>query len=270
MDSNDQTKIKLRVGTVKFLNAKPLDYGFLTYKSIESSTLYIKDYNISLLEDVPSKLIELLLQKKLDIGLISTIEALKHKEFLNYYPLLGICANKKVDSIFFIKKNNDFNKPVKKIYLDKSSRSSIALLKILYFKTFEEFPEFILENPENIINKMDKDSGGLLIGDPAIQLYLNKQNYYLKDLAAWWYEITGFPFVFAVWAYRKDISFNTNIFEESYTIGIKSIKKIIDTFPFPYDFSYNYLNNILYYRIQSREIESIYLYEALLKELGLF
>ncbi len=270
MESNYQSKRELKIGTVKFLNAKPLDYGFLTYKSIENYTLYIKDYNISLLEDVPSKLIELLLQKKIDIGLISTIEALTHKEFLNYYPLLGICANKKVESIFFIKKNNNFNKPVKKIYLDKSSRSSIALLKILYFKTFHEFPEFILENPDTIIHKIDKDSGGLLIGDPAIQLYLNNQNYYLKDLAGWWYELTGLPFVFAVWAYRKDIFFDSNIFEESYAIGKKSIKEIIDIYPFPYDFSYNYLNNILYYRIQSREMDSIYLYESLLKELDLF
>ena len=40
----------------------------------------------------------------------------------------------------------------------------------------------------------------LLIGDPA--LHVDRERYVVLDLAAEWLELTGLPFVFAVWAAR--------------------------------------------------------------------
>jgi len=253
----------LRIGTVKFLNAKPLDWGFFY-----PFTKTLKKYQYAITEDIPSRLIDALLQGQIDIGMVSSIEVLKNKSILNFYNKLGVCAKKNVQSIFYISKKS-YLEPVKRIYLDISSRSSNGLLKILYFKTFHEFPEFIYEKREVILKNINEDSSGILIGDPAIELYLSKPPYQLKDLAEWWYELTQLPFVFAVWAFSKMIDVELKIFEESYQVGLKSIKNIIQQFPFPEDFSYNYLTKNLYYRLGREELESLNLYEKYLKELDL-
>jgi chorismate dehydratase len=257
----------LRIGTVKFLNAKPLDWGFLYHYRIKYiSTL--KKYQYAITEDTPSRLIDALLQGQIDIGMVSSIEVLKNRSILNFYHKLGVCAKKKVQSIFYISKKS-YLEPVKRVFLDISSRSSNGLLKILYFKTFREFPEFIYEKPDVIIKNINDHSSGILIGDPAIELYLSRPTFQLKDLAEWWYELTQLPFVFAVWAFPKKINFDLQIFEESYQVGSKSIKDIIQQYPFPKDFSYNYLTKNLHYQLGKEELESLNLYEKYLRELDL-
>lgn len=261
-------KNTLKIGSVKFLNAKPLDYGFKYSKLINNEILNQYDYSFD--EDIPSKLIEKLIENEIDIGLVSSIEALRNEDKFNFYPELGVCAKKTVQSIFYIKKTEKFNEPVKQIFLDISSKSSIALLKILYFKTFHSFPLFILETPQNILKKIDEYSGGLLIGDPAIELLLNQNSFFIKDLAEWWYELTNLPFVFALWTYRKDLDFDKRIFLESYNAGMNHLNDIIEDFPFPKSFSLNYLKNILYYKIEDQEIQSLKLYRQYLMDLDLF
>jgi chorismate dehydratase len=255
----------IKIGTVKFLNAKPLDYGFFYPQNKKILSQY--QYKIS--QDVPSKLIESLLKQEIHIGLISSIEALRNKSILDYYPNLGICSKNKVQSIFYITKQ-PYYEPVKRIFLDLSSRSSVALLKILYFKTFNQLPEFIFEKPETIVKKIDKENGGLLIGDPAIKLFLNQNTFYLKDLSEWWYEQTQLPFVYAVWTYPKNFDFDKTIFEESYNYGISSLDQIIKLYDFPKEFTYQYLTKNLHYRIGEQERKSLKLYEEFLKELDLF
>ncbi|MFN3604999.1 MAG: menaquinone biosynthesis protein [Leptonema sp. (in: bacteria)] len=260
----------LRIGTVQYLNAQILNYGFFLVNSQRKPSQIIKSlnkYNYSIIQGTPSFLVEQLLQKKIDIGLISTVEALRNKDQLNYYPKLGICSFKKVQSILYIKRSSDFYKPVKKIYLDKSSRSSIALLKILYYKTFQEIPEFTLEEPKEILKKIDSDSAGLLIGDPALDVYLNPNSFFLKDLCDWWYEITQLPFVFAVWSFPKELNFDTNIFEESYEIGQAHLQEIIQSSRYLESFAKSYLTEIIYHRITAKEEKSIFLFEQFLKEM---
>lgn len=261
-------KNTLKIGSVKFLNAKPLDYGFKYSNYIINQIL--NQYEYLFIEDIPSKLIQKLIQNDIDIGLVSSIEALRNEEKFDFFPELGVCAKKCVQSIFYIKKTNNFNEPVKQIFLDISSKSSVALLKILYYKTFHTFPSFTLETPENILKKIDMNSGGLLIGDPAIELLLNQNSFFVKDLAEWWYELTNLPFVFALWTYRKDLNFDKKIFLESYNIGMKHLNNIIKDYPFPESFSLNYLKKILYYKIQKEEIQSLNLYKQYLMDLDLF
>ncbi len=257
----------LRIGSVKFLNAKPLDFGFKYSKNINNSIL--NQYQYRFIEDIPSRLIQKLIQNEIDIGLISSIEAIRNENLFNFYPKLGVCAKRNVQSIFYIKKTNNFNEPVKQIYLDISSKSSNALLKILYYKTFQHLPTFELETPENILKKIDKDSGGLLIGDPAIELLFNQNRFFIKDLAEWWYELTNLPFVFALWTYNKDLLFDERIFLESYDLGMNHLNDIIKDYPFPASFSLNYLKNVLYYTIGEEEVQSLNLFKKYLMDLDL-
>ncbi|MCS7205363.1 MAG: menaquinone biosynthesis protein [Leptospiraceae bacterium] len=263
-------KTPLRIGTVKFLNAKPLDYGFL-HKEKWQNVSFLPLYDYQIIEDIPSTLVNMLLEKKIDIGLISSVEVLRNQDLLDYYPHLGVCAHKRVASILFLKQEFFFDRPVKRIYLDISSRSSVALLKVLYYKTFQELPEFIYEHPDRIIKQIQNspDTAGLIIGDPAIQVFLNSYGFFVKDLAEWWYEFTQLPFVFALWSFSKELIFQKEIFQESYELGRQSLEQIIKQSPFPKEFSFEYLTKILHYQITKKEWESLQLFSKYLMELGL-
>ncbi len=130
-------------------------------------------------------------------------------------------------------------------------------------------PEFIEEYSENFISKIDKESGGIIIGDPAIRLYLNQNSFYLKDLAEWWFELTQLPFVFALWVYRRESIFDTDIFEESYLYGKDHLLDIIQKSEFPVDFCQHYFKNALYYEITQKEKESLQKFKEYLEAFNL-
>ena len=92
---------------------------------------------------------------------------------------------------------------IKTIAADTSSRSSVALLKVLMAKKWQVEPELVPAEPK--IDKMLKSADAvLLIGDPA--LVLGKKppaGVQLYDLGEEWVSWTGKPFVFAFWAVRK-------------------------------------------------------------------
>ena len=50
---------------------------------------------------------------------------------------------------------------------------------------------------------MSEADAALVIGDPA--LAVDRRGFHVLDLAAAWYELTGRPFVFAVWAVREGV-----------------------------------------------------------------
>jgi chorismate dehydratase len=70
-------------------------------------------------------------------------------------------------------------------------------------------PELVERRPNphvNGENMMDGTDAALLIGDPAMRLAASAERLGLRiyDLAEEWRELTGLPFVFAVWAIRDD------------------------------------------------------------------
>ena len=91
--------------------------------------------------------------------------------------------------------------------LDSSSRTSHALLKILFRQKYNVSPEFAERTPDpsRAFENMFEDSdAALIIGDPAMRLAASAERLSLTiyDLADEWRELTGLPFVFAVWATR--------------------------------------------------------------------
>ncbi len=56
---------------------------------------------------------------------------------------------------------------------------------------------------ESYIDKIQEDTAGLIIGDRALQF--REQFAYRYDLATAWREMTGLPFVFAVWVSVREM-----------------------------------------------------------------
>jgi chorismate dehydratase len=114
---------------------------------------------------VPAKTNKKFLSRRVDAAFISSIRAKNHKN-VN----LGIIAKKEVLSVLVVPHVNDVS--------DKESETSNVLAKIL------------------------KVQGEVLIGDKALRYYL--QNKPHVDLAKMWNERYNLPFVFALLCYHKD------------------------------------------------------------------
>ena len=82
----------MRIGIPKDLNSQPLAFGFIQSKKYE------------IIKETPATLKGLLLQKKLDIALISSIECIRNLKQLSWCKKVGVCSYKKVRSILFFPK----------------------------------------------------------------------------------------------------------------------------------------------------------------------
>ena len=170
----------IRVGSVPYLNAKPLT------RFIESPVSRVE----------PSQLAADLRTGKLDVALVPLMEVLESPA--NAYRVvdgLAIGSEREVFSVYL-----NYAVPlakIKTVSLDPASRTSVELVRLV----LEKFHHLKLR----YVSPGESADAQLLIGDPAIAYRQAhpEQNY--LDLATAWREHTGLPFVFAVWAARTDI-----------------------------------------------------------------
>ena len=121
---------RLRVGAVSFLNTKPLIYPLL------NGELQTEEIDLSV--HVPSRLATLLGNKELDIGLIPIVEYFRANDQGKGYcilPNVSIASQGNVLSIQLFSRVPI--EDIQHIALDTSSRSSVALLKILLTEKFQ-------------------------------------------------------------------------------------------------------------------------------------
>lgn len=181
---------KLRVGIVNFLNSRPLAWGFLKG---HHGDLFDASYH------PPSMVAQLLARGNLDIGLIPSIEV-QRIPGLTVLPDLCVAATREVRSVLLVA-----DKPVqdiRRVALDRNSRTSATLLKILLRERYGLAPEYDEQRPE-VERMLAEHDAALIIGDPALKV--DRSRYLVLDLAAEWHEMTGLPFVFAVWAVREGV-----------------------------------------------------------------
>src|SRR5262249_46309867 len=103
------------------------------------------------------------------------------------------------------------------IALDSSSRTSVALLRILLDARGLK-PRFEV--------RQSPTQNALIIGDAA----LRAQGKYVYDLAAEWRQLTSLPFVFAVWAWRPsgDDEERAFLLRRSMERGLERLDQIAD------------------------------------------
>ncbi|HEX4956005.1 MAG TPA: MqnA/MqnD/SBP family protein, partial [Thermoanaerobaculia bacterium] len=109
---------KLRVGIVNFLNSKPLAWGFLKGHHAD---LFAPTYH------PPAMVARLLGQGALDIGLIPSVEV-QRIPGLKVLPDLCVASRHEVRSVLLISRCPI--EEVKRVALDQTSRTSVALVRI--------------------------------------------------------------------------------------------------------------------------------------------
>ena len=249
----------LKVGAVSFLNTKPLIYPLLTGQ--------LQTEQISLSLKVPSHLANQLRNGELDIGLIPMIEYFRANAMGADYRILPNVAIVSRGSVLSIQLYSSVPiQDIQQIALDTSSRSSVALLKIILAEKYQINPTFCSCDPSIDPTSIDTDAV-LLIGDSALKNLGTTE--YSVDLGSEWQELTGLPFVYACWVASKDINLGEApyLLLEAKRLGIKQIPEIAkieaEKLGFPETLCKNYLLNHINYDLDASAITGLELFNIL-------
>ena len=205
---------KIRVGAVSYLNTKPLLYG-IRHHSISE--------HIELFEDYPSTIAELLIDDKIDLGLIPVASIPLLQE---YYIITDFCigADGPVASVCIF--SDVPIEDVKKVYLDYQSKTSVSLAKILLKEYWRKEVELIDAKGEDFRNQIKGTTAGVIIGDRALEQRTKSE--YAYDLGETWKKFTGLPFVFAAWVANKKLPQEfINSFNKANAFGLEHLKEVI-------------------------------------------
>jgi chorismate dehydratase len=178
---------------------------------------------------------------------------------LQIVPGISIASLKKVRSLLLIKPKG--KEHIRSVALDDSSRTTVALTKILLQETMGIHPEF-LSCPPDINRMLAQCDAALLIGDAALQVAL--EDYDTTDLVEAWVRWQNKPFVCAFWACRKDSAISldlASIFLEARDWGLKHTPEIAAAYAamlnLPAPFLENYLTQNIDYSLSPVHIEGL-------------
>ena len=177
------------LGAVSYLNARPLTWA-----------LDRAPNGWRIRYDLPSACSALLAAGQVDLALVPSIDYLSEPDY-RLVPGVAIGSRGPVASVaLFSRVPID---QVRRIALDTSSRTSVALVKVLCHYRFHIAPEFVPHGPDAAAMTRTADAA-LLIGDPALELDPAPLGLHKIDLGAEWTAMTGLPFVYAAWTGRPD------------------------------------------------------------------
>src|SRR5215475_8319265 len=196
----------MRIAASTYLNSAPLVYSF-TQGHLHKKYDFIGDTS-------PSRCAEMLRSGECEIALIPVIE-FQRIPGLRIVPEVAVASKNRVRSVLIASRRP--LEEVRVLTLDPASRTSQALVKILFMRRYGFLPECaersievsvklrsLPDNPPQ--NLFDGADAALVIGDPAMRLAAAapKLDLEIYDLAEEWRAMTGLPFVFAVWAASED------------------------------------------------------------------
>ena len=178
----------LRVGCVKYLNARPLIRGWPGKVEF----------------DHPSALCQRLAKGQLDVALVSSFEFLRNPIY-RIVDDVSISSNGPVYSVVVAHRGEFSN--IEEIELDPASETAVNLLRCLLAE---------LGLTARLTGAVPVGAGlpraRLIIGDQAISF---RQNYASEfqfwDLGEQWKKLTGLPFVYALWLIRPEVPDATSI-----------------------------------------------------------
>jgi chorismate dehydratase len=176
----------VRLGAVSYLNTKPLVYGLETRTRLFSVRF-----------DVPAQCAALLHEGRVDLGLIPAIEYLRGD--YRIVPGVAIGSHGPIASVAIFSRV-----PVDKVAtlaLDISSRTSVALTRILCARRWNIAPKLIPAEPD-LRAMLSRADAALVIGDPALAIDPEREGLLKIDLGSEWDALTGLPFVYAMWTGR--------------------------------------------------------------------
>lgn len=246
------TAKKLKFGFHDFINAQPL---LIPLKERE------QQLGVALITDSPARLAEQLRAGELDLAMIPSIEYLKDSARYRLLPGIAVASRGPVDTVLFVSRL-PLNE-VKSVALDVRSRTSIALLQVLFGEMF--LPDVSLTpvdpDPETMLKNHD---AALVIGDPAFGLRSAYPDLLIYDLSEQWFEQTGKTFVHAIVAVRNGIDLDQEFLtavQKAKEEGRSKLESIAqsesDQLGISFETCLDYLSNKIIYDLGQEEMNGL-------------
>ena len=149
-----------------------------------------------------------------DLGLVP-VAALATTPGLHIVPGCAIASKHKVRSIILVRRSDRRDsqplRAIRTVAADTSSRASLAYTQILFKLWGNNVATFVQHRPD-LDPMLDTADAALVIGDTALFALEERQNreertgeaLIYHDLAEEWTNLTGVPWVSAVWAIREE------------------------------------------------------------------
>ncbi|MDD9305122.1 MAG: menaquinone biosynthesis protein [Desulfobacter sp.] len=181
------------MGKITYINASPVYYGLDNGMQPPWMTL---------VPDVPAALNHKIKTGQIDISPISAaFYAMNHKDLL-ILPNLSISCHGKVLSVICASNYPLDELTEKSIMFSNESASGASFLKMIFAQR-NIVPRFKIGNVGDITKVPDDIDAVMVIGDAALTQPWDQRFKYRLDLGSIWHEMTGLPFVFALWVVRK-------------------------------------------------------------------
>lgn len=196
--------MSLNIGLIDYLNTMPFHFDL-------AERLQNEDVHFE--RGVPSRMNHALMAGEIDLAPISAIEAARYADELFILPDLSIASLGAVKTVLLFSWASDITDlDGQSIALTDHSATSVALLKLLLRERYHINPTYTVTK-QHLPSMLAEHQGALVIGDDALiessihRALSGHQGWglpYIYDLGDEWLKMTGLPFVFALWAARRD------------------------------------------------------------------
>jgi len=246
-------RLQYRLGVVSFLNARPLVDGLEDRPGLR------------LFFDVPAALPRLLLAGRVDAALVPVIDVLRYPGQLRVVSDACIGCDGPTLTVRVFSRVPPAQ--IKRLHADVHSHTSVVLAQVLWHELYCQRLELVpLEADQAVPAGVE---AVLVIGDKVVDRCWQTYRYDL-DLGQLWHELTGLPFVFAVWAARADACGPAEadggsglccLLSQARDRGVAHAAQIAATrgpaHGFSVELAVHYLTQCLRYRLDARAIEGI-------------
>lgn len=189
----------MRLGRIGYVNCYPV-YGAMDRGIVAPPA--------TLVTGTPNELNDRLADGRLDISVISAVAYAEHAGNLELLPDLAISSDGPVRSVLLLSRKPPQELNGARVLVSSSSRTSVLLLEELalgrWKARFDMAPAPAEPGDLERLASTEHDAV-LVIGDAALLLRARAAYPHIIDLGEEWKRWTGLPFVFAVWAARKDV-----------------------------------------------------------------
>jgi chorismate dehydratase len=188
----------MRLGRIPWINCYPI------YGAIDRGLVRVP---AELVSGTASELNDLLAAGALQVSVVSAVEYARNAAAYHLLPDLAITCDGPVHSVALFSRRPVEDLTGCTVLLSDSSRTSVLLLELLCRHRWNIRPQFATARAEAVdlstLAALPHEAV-LVIGDAALHLAARATYPERIDLGSEWKSWTGLPFVFAVWAARRD------------------------------------------------------------------
>ena len=195
------TRNALTIGIIDYLNVEPQYYGLQER---------LAGQGVEFRRGVPTELNRALAAGEIDLAPVSCIVAAEMADQVVILPDLSIATIGAVKTVLLFSWMADPRElDDVRIALSAESATSVELVKLLAERFWRVQPRYITVE-QDLEQMLRRSSAALLIGDDALVESAHRREIpgrgqpYAFDLGDEWLKWTGLPFVFALWAARRD------------------------------------------------------------------